>query len=784
VPRPHALIAGSSLRARAWRGLLVGLCATAIGLVVRSRGPASLKFEPRPLAIGSFTSAPVNALGNAQDDFVLLSTRALVMGRLMGGEFRALWQQNFDSWVQLAGARDVDGDGLDEICVTTRDSAGAWAEVFSCAQSRMYRLGPMRDSVLVPPSTGECQLWPVAVLADSVGTRSLACLVQTMRHRPRGIALYDLTTSTRRWFFPMGAWPEAVLATDLVGGASPELLVGGNSTANGLDLNGTDDSHACVLALDATGRLLWRTVVAQEFARVFLLALTAKPGQPHQVVAAVSSHRANNPEPCKLAVLDGRTGEILRDREFPNSLGQPRLLDPTRGSFVVGCADGALRTFDNDLQQLGQYRARAAIEAWGCVDLTGDGVKSVVASTNREILILDERLRLQGRYPMKAPGSGPTPLAIVRAGLRSYRVLTTQGDVVLFDDVLQVPPLADPPRVGGVLAGGLLCGMVAAALWPLGRRGRMPSIRESRDFLVDYRQVRHDILDDVRPFGALWNWAHEAVADAPVPLATFESARDQFTTIGRGTLDRFIARAGTLQVDGECVERMRGLLRELEQLLHQPVMGPREELAERARQAAQTMRALSDACALAYRQVAERGPCRADRAVQDALQAKQGSLVQRGVAVHSFMGAGAGVPVLFDSGELRELIGQLLENALAALEGVPDPELHVSVRLDPLDCRHVVVRVIDNGPGIAAELRETVFQPDYSSRPGGGFGLGHAREVARAWRCDLVIDDPPEGRGAVLRLVLAVLFPFEEGRTGAPEEDHRQTVASRPEGSA
>jgi signal transduction histidine kinase len=301
---------------------------------------------------------------------------------------------------------------------------------------------------------------------------------------------------------------------------------------------------------------------------------------------------------------------------------------------------------------------------------------------------------------------------------------------------------------------------------------------------VDYRQVRHDILDDVRPFGALWNWAHEAVADAPVPLATFESARDQFTTIGRGTLDRFIARAGTLRVDGECVERMRGLLRELELLLHQPVQGSREELAERARQAARTMRALSDACAVAYRQVAERGPCRADRAVQDALLAKQGSLVQRGVAVHSFMGAGAGVPVLFDSGELRELVGQLLENALAALEGVPDPELHVSVRLDPLDCRHVVVRVIDNGPGIAAELRETVFQPDYSSRPGGGFGLGHAREVARAWRCDLVIDDPPEGRGAVLRLVLAVLFPFEEGSTGAAGEDRRQPAGSRPEGAA
>ena len=742
-----------------------------------------MSLEPRTIARGPFTSAPVNALGNAEDDLVLLSTRALVMGRLMGGEFRALWQQNFSSWVHLAAVMDVDGDGLDEICVGTRDSAGAWMEVFSRAGARTLRLGPMRDSLLVPPSTGECYLDPVAVLPDSGGSRSLVCLARTMSHRPRGIALYDLATASRRWFFPTGAWPEVVLAVDVLGGAPPELLVAGNSPANGLDLNGTDDGHACVFALDATGHFLWRTVVAQEFAGVFLLPLTAKPGQPVEVVAAVHSHRARNPEPCVLALLNGQTGEIVRKREFPSSLGQPRLLDPTRGIFVLGCADGALRTFDGEFRGLGQYRARSAVEAWGCVDLSGDGVKSVVASTNREILILDEQLRLQARYRMDVPGSGPIPLAIVRAGLRSSRVLTTEGTVDLFD-ARPVPPLADPRRVGGALGMGLLCGIAVAALWPPGRRGRLPSIRESRDFLVDYRQVRHDILDDVRPFGALWNWAHEAVADAPVPLATFESARDQFTTIGRGILDRFIARAGTLQVDAECVERMRGLLRELELLLHQPISGPGDELAGRARQAARTMRALSEACAAAYRQVAERGPCRADRAVQDALLAKQGSLVQRGVAVHSFMDVGAGVPVLFDSAELRELVVQLLENALAALEGVSQPELHVSVRLDPLDCRHVVVRVTDNGPGIAAELRETVFRPDYSSRPGGGFGLGHAREVARGWRSDLVIDDPPEGRGAVLRLILAVLFPFEEGSAGAAGEDRAQPVGSRPEGAA
>ena len=76
-------------------------------------------------------------------------------------------------------------------------------------------------------------------------------------------------------------------------------------------------------------------------------------------------------------------------------------------------------------------------------------------------------------------------------------------------------------------------------------------------------------------------------------------------------------------------------------------------------------------------------------------------------------------------------------------------------------------------PGSPPRCARQVFQPDYSSRPGGGFGLGHAREVARAWRSDLVVDDPPDGRGAALRLMLAVLFPFEEGSAAPARETAR-----------
>jgi signal transduction histidine kinase len=759
--RPPGSASRFGLRAPSRRGLLAAAAVLVVGAVVALRLPARLVLESRVLNSSAVKSQPVNALGIGVDDIAELSGRALVLARFVGDDARPQWQHNFDSPPQFSLVADVDGDGLDEMCLGTRDSAGAWALVLS-KDERPTRFGPLLDPAAAPTAETGPWLLPWAVLADSGEARGLVCGTVNMYGPPRGIALYDVATAERRWSFAMGAWPGDVVVADLLGDGHAGLVVAGNSPANGMAVNGTDDSHACVVALDASGRRLWQVPLAGDFAKVQLLALPVERGGAARLVAAVRSERARDPEPCALVVLDGRTGAIEARREFARSLGQPRLLDPTRGSFVVGCEDSVLRAFDGTLRELARHRAPRRVEAWGVAALGGEGAKAVVASTDREILLLDERLRLQVRRALAAPGEGPYALAIARAGLGRVRLVATAGPCAVFD-VRALARWSDWHRWAVVLAAALLAGALVPALGAAWRRSRLPSVRESRDFLVDYRQVRHDIFDEVRPFGALWNWAHEAVADSPVPLDEFERARDQFLGIGQGTLSRFIARAGKLRVSGGLVERMGRTLRGLEELLREPLEGPGAELTRRARAVALTMRALSDDCAGAYREVAERGPCRADRAVQDALLAQQGTLVSRGVAVHSGVDAGAGVPVLFDAGELRELVGQLLENALAALEGVPGPELRVSVSLDPLDGRHVILRVADNGPGIPAGEREAVFAPGRSSRPGGGFGLGHAREVARSWRSDLAVEDTPGGRGATLRLTLAVLFPFERG---------------------
>jgi two-component system sensor histidine kinase QseC len=95
--------------------------------------------------------------------------------------------------------------------------------------------------------------------------------------------------------------------------------------------------------------------------------------------------------------------------------------------------------------------------------------------------------------------------------------------------------------------------------------------------------------------------------------------------------------------------------------------------------------------------------------------------------------AAAVVPLSGRSDELRGALRNLVENALVHGEGT----VRVSVREEPGGGtgRRVVVEVADQGPGIAEELREEVFErfrKAAPASPGAGLGLAIVRLVARA----------------------------------------------------
>jgi signal transduction histidine kinase len=103
-----------------------------------------------------------------------------------------------------------------------------------------------------------------------------------------------------------------------------------------------------------------------------------------------------------------------------------------------------------------------------------------------------------------------------------------------------------------------------------------------------------------------------------------------------------------------------------------------------------------------------------------------------------------------DAGSISQIILNLLVNALQALAAQSTDRL-VTVRTR-LGSREISLDVIDNGPGVAPEQRERLFQP-FSSGKVNGFGLGLAMSanIMRVHRGTIALVDTGQ-TGATFRL--------------------------------
>jgi two-component system sensor histidine kinase TctE len=104
----------------------------------------------------------------------------------------------------------------------------------------------------------------------------------------------------------------------------------------------------------------------------------------------------------------------------------------------------------------------------------------------------------------------------------------------------------------------------------------------------------------------------------------------------------------------------------------------------------------------------------------------------------------------------RELLSAMASNLVEnALRYTPTGgRVTVSVRNDG---ERVVLDVLDNGPGIAAEARARVFEPFFRASPdtdGTGLGLAIVREIAHAHQAEVSLEPGTGGRGVRARVVL------------------------------
>jgi signal transduction histidine kinase/integral membrane sensor domain MASE1 len=111
------------------------------------------------------------------------------------------------------------------------------------------------------------------------------------------------------------------------------------------------------------------------------------------------------------------------------------------------------------------------------------------------------------------------------------------------------------------------------------------------------------------------------------------------------------------------------------------------------------------------------------RGVDLRLDLAEGALVTRG-----------------DRVQLQQVLLNLIVNALDALAEV-DGERRVRVRSERGPEQRLTLAVEDNGPGLPPEVQATVFQPFFTTKPGGmGMGLSIARSIVAAHGGSLSFD--------------------------------------------
>jgi signal transduction histidine kinase len=112
--------------------------------------------------------------------------------------------------------------------------------------------------------------------------------------------------------------------------------------------------------------------------------------------------------------------------------------------------------------------------------------------------------------------------------------------------------------------------------------------------------------------------------------------------------------------------------------------------------------------------------------------------------------------IMAHNGQLREVLLNLIQNAIDAMKGVSDRRRVLRIRTARHDNEAVSISVEDTGPGIGPEKRNRVFEPFFSTKAKGmGLGLAICKSIVERHHGQLSVSSEI-GRGTRFDLILPI----------------------------
>ena len=133
-------------------------------------------------------------------------------------------------------------------------------------------------------------------------------------------------------------------------------------------------------------------------------------------------------------------------------------------------------------------------------------------------------------------------------------------------------------------------------------------------------------------------------------------------------------------------------------------------------------------------------------------------------------------PIEADAGRLRQVLHNLLRNALEAMEHQPEAYVEIATRRvqgPESDC--VEIKVLDNGPGFVADIVHQAFEPYVTSKPKGtGLGLAIVKKLVEEHGGQITARNREQG-GAEISILIPI--SMDAGHSIGRRHDHRRERA-------